>query len=272
MLSGETANTDTPFLPSNDMSKKDASIIPGDRDDESEDPLKPDPGSEATFQVDDNSFAFSPGQLGKLFNPKSHRAFLALGGLAGLQKGLRTNVQSGLSVDEGALAGTVSFEKATAAPHEDDQEAHKTADGSRSSSDLGVPKDAAATYVDRKRVFGTNVLPTKSAKSIWRLMWEQYNDKILILLTIAAVISLALGLYETFGTEAHIDENTGKEEPKVNWIEGVAICVAILIVVLVGSLNDWQKERQFVKLNAKVCTDPPQFCSDTTKSPFRIHY
>ncbi|KAK0541633.1 plasma membrane calcium, partial [Tilletia horrida] len=39
--------------------------------------------------------------------------------------------------------------------------------------------------------------------------------------------------------------------PKVDWVEGVAIIVAILIVDLVGSLNDYQKERQFAKLNAK---------------------
>jgi Ca2+-transporting ATPase len=31
----------------------------------------------------------------------------------------------------------------------------------------------------------------------------------------------------------------------------MAICVAIVIVVVVGGLNDWQKERAFVKLNAK---------------------
>ena len=34
-------------------------------------------------------------------------------------------------------------------------------------------------------------------------------------------------------------------------MEGVAIIVAILIVVLVGSINDWQKELQFQKLNTK---------------------
>lgn len=39
--------------------------------------------------------------------------------------------------------------------------------------------------------------------------------------------------------------------PKVDWIEGVAIIVAVMIVVLVGSINDWQKERQFKKLNDK---------------------
>lgn len=67
----------------------------------------------------------------------------------------------------------------------------------------------------------------------------------LILLTIAAVISLALGLFQTFGT-AH-----EPGEPRVEWVEGVAIIVAIVIVVLVGTLNDWQMERQFNKLNEK---------------------
>lgn len=37
----------------------------------------------------------------------------------------------------------------------------------------------------------------------------------------------------------------------MKWVEGVAIIVAVLIVVLVGSINDWQKEKQFRKLNAK---------------------
>ena len=35
------------------------------------DALKPDPGTEADFDVENNKFAFSPGQLGKLYNPKS---------------------------------------------------------------------------------------------------------------------------------------------------------------------------------------------------------
>jgi Ca2+-transporting ATPase len=68
-----------------------------------------------------------------------------------------------------------------------------------------------------------------------------YNDKIIILLTIAAVISLSLGIYQT------IDEGHG-----VDWVEGVAIVVAIAIVTIVTALNDWQKERQFAKLNKRV--------------------
>ena len=39
--------------------------------------------------------------------------------------------------------------------------------------------------------------------------------------------------------------------PKVDWVEGVAILIAITLVVTVGSVNDWQKEQQFKTLNAK---------------------
>lgn len=60
------------------------------------------------------------------------------------------------------------------------------------------------------------------------------------------MISLALGLYETFG----VDHGPGAPLP-VDWIEGCAICVSIAVVVMVGAINDFQKERAFVKLNAK---------------------
>ena len=43
-----------------------------------------------------------------------------------------------------------------------------------------------------------------------------------------------------------------RSEPMpVDWIEGCAIVIAIIVVVLFGSLTDFQKERAFVKLNAK---------------------
>ncbi|KAF8206554.1 hypothetical protein K438DRAFT_481244 [Mycena galopus ATCC 62051] len=74
-------------------------------------------------------------------------------------------------------------------------------------------------------------------------MYTALKDKVLVLLSIAAVVSLALGFFQDFGTPT-----TG---PKVDWVEGVAIMVAIFIVVIVGSVNDWQKERQFQILNEK---------------------
>jgi Ca2+-transporting ATPase len=59
--------------------------------------LAPDPQTKNDFKVADNCFAFSPGQLNKLFNPKSLPALYALGGLHGLEYGLRTDLNAGLS-------------------------------------------------------------------------------------------------------------------------------------------------------------------------------
>ncbi|KAI0594150.1 hypothetical protein F4775DRAFT_596531 [Biscogniauxia sp. FL1348] len=210
------------------------------------DALKPDQGKEADFEVENNPFAFNPGELTKMFNPKSLSAFYKLGGLAGLEKGLRTNRDTGLSVDEKHLDGTVSFEEATSktSPKLSDEGAEspqkplaRTATHPKSETD--------ESFVDRKRVYKDNRLPEKKGKSFLQLVWITYNDKVLILLSAAAVVSLAIGLYQTFGGE-HEDG-----QPSVEWIEGVAIIAAIVIVVLVGSLNDWQKERQFANLNKK---------------------
>jgi Ca2+-transporting ATPase len=88
-------------------------------------------------------------------------------------------------------------------------------------------------------VFGTNKLPEKKLKSIWELVWIAYNDKVLILLSFAALVSLVVGIPQSV-------RGTG-----VEWVEGAAIIAAIVVVVTVGAANDWQKERQFAKLNKK---------------------
>ncbi|CEJ04353.1 Putative Calcium-translocating P-type ATPase, PMCA-type [Rhizopus microsporus] len=80
-------------------------------------------------------------------------------------------------------------------------------------------------------------------------MWMAFNDKTLILLAVAAIVSLAVGLYEDIGQPEY--DAQGNKIPGVKWVEGVAIIVAIVIVVTVGSVNDFQKEKQFRKLNAK---------------------
>ncbi|KAG6102623.1 hypothetical protein E4U30_003841 [Claviceps sp. LM220 group G6] len=202
--------------------------------------LAPDTGTEDDFQVENNPFAFTPGQLNKMFNPKSLPAFFALGGLQGLEKGLRSNRKTGLSQDETQLDGQVSFEEATA-----EKQKNEPADGSAMSKTQSHQALGGDAFADRYRVFRDNRLPVKKGKSLLQLMWITYNDKVLILLSIAAVISLAVGLYQTFGTEH------AAGEPKVEWVEGVAIIAAIAIVVIVGSLNDYSKERQFAKLNKK---------------------
>ena len=41
----------------------------------------------------------------------------------------------------------------------------------------------------------------------------------------------------------------------LEWIEGVAILVAVLVVVFVTAFNDWRKERQFRGLQGKIEKD-----------------
>ena len=213
--------------------------------------LQPDPGTEDDFQVENNKFAFSPGQLGKLYNPKSLSAFYALGGLKGIEKGLRTNRSSGLSNEEQQLEGHVTFEEATNTtfPVGSDKAAVEVLTTEAAAAPAAASED---TFAERRRIYRDNRLPEKKSKSFLQLAWMAYKDKILLLLSGAAVISLALGIYETFKPETEADREKEEEEgPSVEWVEGVAIVVAIFIVVLVGALNDWQKERQFVKLNRK---------------------
>lgn len=148
--------------------------------------LSPDPGSEADFEVEDNKFAFSPGQMNKLLNPKSLAAFTALGGLQGIERGLRTDINAGLSIDEGELEGAVSFQEVTKSQYFKGE----------SSPTLAITRTGGepGSFSDRIRVFKKNVIPTKKATPLWKLMWRAYNDKVLLLLTGAAIISLALGV------------------------------------------------------------------------------
>jgi len=46
--------------------------------------------------------------------------------------------------------------------------------------------------------------------------------------------------------------HTDDTESEASWIEGVAILVAVLVVVLVTAFNDWQKEKQFRGLQSRI--------------------
>jgi hypothetical protein len=62
------------------------------------------------FEAENNKFAFSPGQLEKLYNPKSLGAFYALGGLEGIEEGLRMARKAGMN--DAYLDNTVLIKEA----------------------------------------------------------------------------------------------------------------------------------------------------------------
>ncbi|GAA6050651.1 hypothetical protein JCM3770_000873 [Rhodotorula araucariae] len=174
--------------------------------------VDPAPEQMAPFARD-----LTPSSLYNLIDPKSFDHLRSLGGATGLLEGLKTDSRVGLA-EHG-----------------------------------GHPAD----FDDRLRVYGENRVPGKKPKSFLALCWAAYTDKVLIILSVAAVVSLALGLYQDLGTPPDTYPSTACPPtnvctlPQVDWVEGVAIVVAILIVVMVGSVNDWQKEKQFQKLNAQ---------------------
>ncbi|PHH91115.1 hypothetical protein CDD83_1596 [Cordyceps sp. RAO-2017] len=169
----------------------------------------------------------SPEELSALHGPGPDIDNLAalgrLGGLGGLESGLRTSLESGLDACETSLDRGVPGKAEAARPR---------------------PPDAAL-FAERRRRFLDNQLPTKRQPTFVQLLWRSYNDPALFLLTAAAVASLAVDLYQTLGT-AHSAAN-----PPVEWVQGVAILVAILVIVLVSSVNDWGKQRQFRKLSRR---------------------
>jgi len=97
----------------------------------------------------------------------------------------------------------------------------------------------AETEVEAHRAFyGPNKLEPRPPKGFFQLLLEALNDTTLIILLVSAVVSIILGVIDIGGDE------------ELGWLDGVAILVAVIIVVLVTACNDYSKERQFRKLNA----------------------
>jgi magnesium-transporting ATPase (P-type) len=198
--------------------------------------------SRSTLPVDDESerilpakapndhsstFTFTPDVLARMFDPRSIELFQQAGGLAGLEKGLQTSLSAGLSQEE------CSDET--------------TAYGTLSWSSLG--RNAPKPFADRIACFGENRLPESPSKSFFQLLVIALSDKVLLLLSVVSIISLALGLYQA------ICQPHAPGQPRVEWAEGATIMAAVAIASIVGALNDYQKEQQFIKLNRKVNLD-----------------
>ncbi|DBB18563.1 hypothetical protein WJX82_010215 [Trebouxia sp. C0006] len=132
----------------------------------------------------------------------------------------------------------------------------------RTSTSSGIDTQGAANLSanNRQKHFGANKFKDVPQKAFFTLFWENLKDPTLILLMAAALVSTVLGV-------------TIKEQREEKaWTEGVAIWVAVLVVSLVGAGNDYQKDKQFKKLNAqkdklevKVIRDGEQILVENTE-------
>ncbi|KAF7707590.1 plasma membrane calcium-transporting ATPase 1-like [Silurus meridionalis] len=123
------------------------------------------------------------------------------------------------------------------------------------------PTDGLSVNADdlarRKEEFGKNFIPPKKPKTFLQLVWEALQDVTLIILEVAAMISLGLSFYRPPDAQR---ENCGKAtrgveddgESDTGWIEGAAILLSVICVVLVTAFNDWSKEKQFRGLQNRI--------------------
>lgn len=87
----------------------------------------------------------------------------------------------------------------------------------------------------RQAFFGHNTKPTPHMPSYWESLKEALEDKILMVLAICAALSIIFGMVYS---------------PKTGWVEGVSIYVVVFVMVMITSLNDFVKDKHFVKLQS----------------------
>uniref|UniRef100_A0A5F9CA70 Calcium-transporting ATPase n=1 Tax=Oryctolagus cuniculus TaxID=9986 RepID=A0A5F9CA70_RABIT len=109
----------------------------------------------------------------------------------------------------------------------------------------------------RRQIYGQNFIPPKQPKTFLQLVWEALQDVTLIILEVAAIVSLGLSFYAPPGEESEACGNVsgGAEdegEAEAGWIEGAAILLSVICVVLVTAFNDWSKEKQFRGLQSRI--------------------
>lgn len=94
-------------------------------------------------------------------------------------------------------------------------------------------------FADRKTQYGVNYIPPAKSKSFLYLWVMSLNDLTIIILLVAAVVSLVLSLIPALKQE------------ELGWLDSVAIFIAVIVVATVTASNDYSKEKQFKKLNAQ---------------------
>ena len=110
----------------------------------------------------------------------------------------------------------------------------------------------------RVRLYGKNEIPRKPPKSFFRLAFDAVKDPTLIMLITCAVISIGLSFYHPQGDvyeEEYSFRENGQDEGNLEWVEGLAIMIAVFVVVFVTAFNDWRKERQFRGLKDRISQD-----------------
>jgi Ca2+-transporting ATPase len=93
----------------------------------------------------------------------------------------------------------------------------------------------------RGEQWGINLLSKKDPATFLEFLLEALEDRVIQILCAAAAISIIFGMTLP-------NPHTGEVDRSVGWIEGTAIIISVTIVVLVGSINNYQKAKKFEEM------------------------
>ena len=97
-------------------------------------------------------------------------------------------------------------------------------------------KDGIISTENREEHFGSNKVFIEPIQPFIEFVKEALGDLMIQILCVSAIVQIVLGI--AFG-----------QNPKTDWIDGFSIVVAIVVVVLVGSITNYKKELKFHELN-----------------------
>ena len=103
------------------------------------------------------------------------------------------------------------------------------------------PKQGISTLSleNRKSHFGSNTIFVKPPPNFLDFCIEAISDKMIIILIISSFIEIGISLFNMFF----------KGENNMDYLDGISIIIAVVVVVLVGSITNYQKEKKFHSLN-----------------------
>lgn len=96
----------------------------------------------------------------------------------------------------------------------------------------------ASQVIIQREIFGDNLISPPVKTPWWKLFLEKFEDPIIRILIIAALVATAVGLVDG------------------NYIEGIGIITAILLATTLSFLNEYKANKEFDLLN-KVTDDEP---------------
>ena len=110
----------------------------------------------------------------------------------------------------------------------------------------------AAEVVESRKAHGANVITPRERTPWWRKFAEKFTDPLIIILLVAAVLSVGISFYEYFGLQAGATA----------FFEPVGIIIAILLATGLAFWFEWQADREFSLLNQQNDHEPVRVIRD----------